>query len=583
MMRAVLRVNALLLLIAICCCPAVHAQSGGLSGSGDDSYGLPGPGRAAQSGASPLEFLASDNESFPTDNVVDPQVYQVGPGDVLLLQLVGTLSGEYPLMVSPESMLMLPRIGRISVLDMNLADVRDSVEALYRARNANWGVAVSLLKARTVFVEIGGNVKFPRMYALPASMRVSTAVQYANQEPQAVRGSAGKPLVRNLRDRAYAKVEAELGENFICEWLCRNTVVYHKDGTSDISDDIRARLLDRPEEDPTLREGDEIFVPFEPADAPTISIAGAVRRPVIMPYRRGDSLSLLLRAGYGLADHADSGEVYYLAPGAASRENIDVAAIMSGLGDRPIAAGAKIVVERSSLERESVVTASVSGMVAKPGTYVIQSGETRLKDLVEMAGGTSDDAYLPLAYVLRRDLMGAEHYSPEETQVRLTQFYTLGLGDTARFRMHNMLRSSMAACDVGAALLENSERDNIKMQNGDVLVIPRNPMNVYVYGHVVNPGYVGFVPGRTAAWYLRQAGGEAESADMPRAAVIKGRTNIWIEADFDEIEIESGDIIYIPADPQFAPGVEAQEYSFYVNLVSAAVVVATTLINFLNR
>ncbi len=583
MMRAALRLHALLLLIAICCCPAVHAQTGGLGGGSDDSYGMPGPGMSAQSGASPLELLASDTDAFPTDNVVDPEVYKVGPGDVLLLQLVGTLSGEYPLMVSPESMLMLPRIGRIAVLDKNLAEVRDTVEALYRERNANWGVAVSLLKARTVFVDIGGNVKYPRMYALPASMRVSTAVQYANQDPKTTIGGAGRPVIRTLRDRAYAKVEAELGENYLCEWMRRNTVVYHKDGTSHISDDIRARLLNRPEEDPTLREGDEIFVPFEPAEAPTVSIAGAVRRPAIIPWRRGDSLSLLLRAGYGLADHADSNEVYYLAPGTASRENIDVAAIMSGQGDRPIAAGAKIVVERSALERSSVVTASVSGMVTKPGTFVIQPGETRLKDLVEMAGGTNDEAYLPLAYVLRRDFMGAEHYTPEETQVRLTQFYTLGLGDTARFRMHNMLRSSMAACDVGAALLENSEQDNIKMQNGDVLVIPPNPMNVYVYGHVVNPGYVGFVEGRTATWYLQQAGGAAESADMGRAAVIKGRTNIWIEDNFDDIVVESGDIIYIPADPQFAPGVEAQEYSFYVNLVSAAVVVATTLINWLNR
>ena len=66
----------------------------------------------------------------------------------------------------------------------------------------------------------------------------------------------------------------------------------------------------------------------------------------------------------------------------------------------------------------------------------------------------------------------------------------------------------------------NTPQD-IQVRAGDVLIIPKVPSSIMVEGQVYNPTAVAFRPGRSAKWYLSQAGGPTTTADKKGIFVIR--------------------------------------------------------------
>src|SRR4029077_14536573 len=52
-----------------------------------------------------------------------------------------------------------------------------------------------------------------------------------------------------------------------------------------------------------------------------------------------------------------------------------------------------------------------------------------------------------------------------------------------------------------------STSGDMKVRAGDTLIIPKKPSYVLVTGQVFNPTAIAYRPGKSAAWYLGQAGG----------------------------------------------------------------------------
>jgi protein involved in polysaccharide export with SLBB domain len=67
---------------------------------------------------------------------------------------------------------------------------------------------------------------------------------------------------------------------------------------------------------------------------------------------------------------------------------------------------------------------------------------------------------------------------------------------------------------------ENTAAD-IELRAGDVLSIPKRPSFVVISGQVYNPSALTYVPGKTAGWYLRQAGGPTDGANKKGIFVLR--------------------------------------------------------------
>ena len=67
---------------------------------------------------------------------------------------------------------------------------------------------------------------------------------------------------------------------------------------------------------------------------------------------------------------------------------------------------------------------------------------------------------------------------------------------------------------------------DVELRPGDVLTIPKRPNFVFVSGQVYNSTAVTYVPGKTAGWYLKQAGGPTELANKGAIFVVRANAEV---------------------------------------------------------
>jgi len=103
-------------------------------------------------------------------------------------------------------------------------------------------------------------------------------------------------------------------------------------------------------------------------------------------------------------------------------------------------------------------------------------------------------------------------------------------------------------------LWKNTPAD-IALRDGDVLVVPKKAGYVMVSGQVFNPTATSYQPGRSAKWYLSQAGGLTPLADKKAVFVIradgsvlaaKNDSNGWWGGDPMSATLRAGDTIVVP-------------------------------------
>ncbi|NWF89174.1 MAG: SLBB domain-containing protein [Ignavibacteriaceae bacterium] len=134
-----------------------------------------------------------------------------------------------------------------------------------------------------------------------------------------------------------------------------------------------------------------------------------------------------------------------------------------------------VVVVRKNPNYQEQRIVNITGEVNKPGTYVLESKNETLSDLILKAGGSTSEAFL----------FG-------------TQFNRGG---------------KKLVVDVEALFIEGDESENVFLQNGDKIFIPRKPNTVVVDGEVNNPGLYRYIDGLSVKDYIENAGGVTDSAN----------------------------------------------------------------------
>jgi protein involved in polysaccharide export with SLBB domain len=521
----------------------------------------------------------SQTISLPFGNIVEDEYYMVGPGDILVIQNLSSPTQKEIVNVTPENKLFVPRIGEIDLNGKTLAETKELVIKEISGAKEDATAFVSLYKPRNVIVEIAGNVALPGTYTFPASYKISTLIRYANQKKSSnvLSMQQNSILVEKVeKDRQLEELFSNCGMPYYSSYSNRNVLVFHSDGASQVADFEKAIALNDSKYDPYIREGDRIYVPYDNQDFPLITIAGSVIRPFVTVFKKGDMASMLLKFGGGLKEDADLSDIRLIFPQSNKELELEVNEGCDLLSeDIELEPGSVIIVgkkKKATLNENGVV--SVVGQVINPGVYPIKSDETTIKEVIELAGGFTDEAYLPLANIIRRDETSIDPKSNLFKIMEKFQFSNLSVYDTTRFKMDVIMRLPYVSCDFVDAFINNNESANIKLKDGDIIRVPTNPKTVFVYGQVRNPGYVSFVENKPMEWYIQKAGGYAQTAEQSKARIIRGRNKIWIEGD-DNIAVYAGDEVYVPAPPSVPVEVESQKWTMYASM-------ATTIVALLN-
>ncbi len=191
---------------------------------------------------------------------------------------------------------------------------------------------------------------------------------------------------------------------------------------------------------------------------------------------------------------------------------------------------------------------TVSGEVSKPGLYPVHDGE-RLSSLIARCGGFLADAYPTALVFTRTDVQKVEQQELDDARTRISQELlqfsmeapmmaslsgssgSSGSGaQTAMAGSFASLTSLLATTQGqqadGRVVLHwdevmNGRSEDLALQDGDNIAVPRRPSSVNVLGMVFHPTSIVERSNLTVRDYVNAAGGVTPQGDSDRTMVIK--------------------------------------------------------------
>lgn len=473
---------------------------------------------------------------IPLEGAVDADEYIVGPGDAFTVVINGQDISGAPIAVGADGRIAMPDAGLVAVGGMTLQSARDTISEALARYYEDAETDVSLVQSRQFYVHVSGAVPIPGRYlALPVS-RVSNVIElaFADTTSLPVANPAFQPSFRNIEVR-------------------------HPDGSASTVDLMRYMTTGETASNPYLQDGDVVFVPTFNPEYASVSVGGYVPYPGSYEYRSGDRLGdlLAMAGGVEVAGGVESVTVtrasadgLFTRTFAADDLKSDEA-VMFALENLDV-----ISVQERSEERGLV---RIEGRVQNPGAYPIVDGITTLQQVLAAAGGLRDDALVRGAYLERRSLPDAsQDLVPDrmvnpELAVRqalrsdtIAVFQRLRLTDldliSRSYFIQELAFQNRVSLDIEAVL--NGEGPGVPLRAGDRLFVPRDDASVYIFGQVLQPGYLPVVQGQSVATYLALAGGRSDVAG--RVLVIDPATGAYHE-DLNR-SLRSGDIVFVDKD-----------------------------------
>jgi len=521
-------------------------------------------------------------ESMPVGNAVDPKYYFLGAGDLISIKIIPQSINASICEITPDGKLILPRaLGEIDIKDKTLFEAQQLVSEIVTKINPKSIVSLYLTKARNCLVNISGNVQLPGSFAFPASYKVSTVLNYLSQVGQSNSKSASTTelTIRNQEQvRDYERKFAQSGIGLKTIYSNRNIVLINDNGNSKVLDVEKAIYTKDHLNDPYIREGDKLIVPFEEKFYPKIGITGAIARPVTVAFKKGDKLSQLLKFGVALTDNSDISNVKLIdAEGNQTIIEIDEQLNLKST-DIEVTPGSNILF--GSMPRRNSFNSGIVGIrgeVVNEGTFPIMNNKTKLVEILEMAGGLRDEALLEQAYIIRKNPNLSEDFQSRPLSESMENF-DLTLEDTMRYAIDIQNNNFFVSSNLKNAVKNTGSSDNVKLQDGDFIVIPKKQFRVYIFGRVLKPGYLEYTENQNIDYYINKAGGFAKNADPKRTRIIRGASNVWIKPE-EEVMIFDGDRIYVPAPPDVPQQVADAKYGMVAGIIGASASVIFLLIN----
>jgi protein involved in polysaccharide export with SLBB domain len=429
---------------------------------------------------------------------VDAANYVVGPGDRLLVELWGVRDLTTEVEVNAEGRLFVPHVGVFAVGGEKLAKLRDAIIARLKAVYPNLHANVTLARPRTFLVNIVGAVARPGPYQATALTRVSALVPRALPLPTA----------------STRRVELRRKGG----------------GQKKFADIVHFTTLGDPATDPTVLDGDTIFVPVRELE---VEVTGAVKHPGRYELVRERDVRELLDLAGGLSNDTATTLPYRLTT-RESGDKIVVRSMPAALAEKTVLHPGDIlhVPTLADLRRSVVVEGAIVGHPSQTGTGQPEPERRPMSDrFLDPTGTAARDVSVVLPFV--------EGDRPSDLVVKAG-----GLQPWADTSAAYLMRADRGRIPVELGATGSKETPDVPIEPGDMLVIPSRREAVVVGGAVQHPGLVPYSRNLHPQDYITLAGGPTRSGLPGSAQVLKRngqRKKISAVA-----EVEPGDVISVP-------------------------------------
>ncbi|RZJ84155.1 MAG: capsule biosynthesis protein, partial [Chryseobacterium sp.] len=302
----------------------------------------------------------------PNLRIATPKSYVIGPDDRLLIDLNGDNEASYDLPVSPDGIISLQYVGRISVAGLTIeqatSKIRSALSSTYPSlRSGRTSVAVNLGNIRSIKIIMTGQVVKPGTYTLSSLSTVYNAL-YASGGPAQNGSFRNIQLIRN--NRVIATIDVY---DFLLKGIQQGNI--------------------------RLQDQDVINVPvFEKR----VEITGEVKRSALFEVAKNESLKDVINFAGGFTTQAYTAKIKAFQNTDRDRKISDISA--SEFTTYQPRNGDKFVVE-AILDRFAN-RVEIIGAVFRPGVYELENGLT-LRGLINKSDGLTEDAFLNRGYINR--------------------------------------------------------------------------------------------------------------------------------------------------------------------------------------
>jgi len=364
--------------------------------------------------------------------------------------------------------------------------------------------------------------------------------------------------------------------------------------------DLRKAINGDPKDNILLQPQDRVFVHkdvrrIEPV---TVEVQGDVPRPGKYPLGANMTAAQLVKLAGGLkrSAYTEVAELtrYSISQGTSVEGEhipIKIGEALSGEPDTDMRLhpGDVLTIKQIAGWKDIGATVTVDGEVIHPGTYGIQEGE-HLSDVIARAGGFRSDAYPYGAIFERVEIreLAEKNRAQLLTQAKDEGGSLSGGGITdvvAREASVAQWRDTVQKLEttppVGRMVIHISGRkdwvdtpSDVLLRAGDSVYIPKKPNFVMVQGAVYNQTAISFRAGKSASWYLHQAGGATSAGDKKNIFIIRadgtvaGGSRGLFSGGALESTMLPGDMIMVPT-KAFGGGFKWRETLEVAQLVSA--------------
>lgn len=402
-------------------------------------------------------------------------------------------------------------------------------------------------------VTVSGAVRQPGTFLPPGQIRVRDAVQLAGGVTQDASMDSAQ-IVRITSNGSLEILSVRLGE----------------------------ALAGNPNENVALEPRDRLMVQQNllRVDPPSVLVGGEVVNPgrYILTGNLRVSDAIAMAGGLNRSADSDSADLMQYVPSnsgplVATHLDVNLASALAHDTHQDVSLrdGDVLTVRQVRGWSDLRAVIHIEGEVQHPGTYGIHPGE-RLSSILERAGGFESGGYPYGAILQRGKVRELEVKEQDSMLIRVKEAQnTLVLSpdtdpkqklakELAIQQWQSTIDQLTANPPVGRVAIhiltdinrwKNTPAD-IEVRDGDTLVVPKRPGYVMVSGQVFNPTALVYRPGRSAEWYLSQAGGPTSLANRKATFVIRadgsvigGRSSLWSGPSLGAA-LQPGDIVVVP-------------------------------------
>lgn len=257
-----------------------------------------------------------------------------------------------------------------------------------------------------------------------------------------------------------------------------------------------------------------------------VIITGEVNRPDSFSYAAGLRLEDLILLAGGLKDRASLKEVEVLRRirkdatlsdtsvyNTILRFNLQDSLALTN-GQAAIELEPYDVVNVKNLPRNQAAgSVTINGEVLFPGTYLLNTKKDRVSDLFNRAGGILSTGSLSSGYFLRNTYQAALKGEVLEIKKSLAKQLS---NDTLTQKFLDSTLSKekvLMSVNLQKALSNPGSSDDIVLEEGDMITIPKTPVSVQAFGGVNIQKKVNFYLGLRTRKLIKESGGFAENAN----------------------------------------------------------------------